>query len=85
MLTAIPSPVRMPVSHPLCDEVSFFEEPSAPGFFEMAVFADDAWYIDALIELSNWAEEPALDTMVYRFIPYDVLMPWLKAYAFIRQ
>ncbi len=71
------NPFRSYITHPLADEVSFFEEPSAEDCFEVAFFKGDEWVTKVVPQLSMWAESYIGDTRVYRFVPKVVVYTFL--------
>lgn len=71
------NPMRVCINHPLADEISYFEEPSASDCMEAAFFKNDEWVTETVCELSLWAESYYGDTRVYRFIPKEVVYTFL--------
>ena len=71
------NPLRARINHPLADEISYFEEPSATDCFEVAFFKGNDWVTEIVPELSLWAESYAGNTRVYRYIPKEVVYTFL--------
>ena len=79
----IGNPFRSHIIHPLADEISYFEEPSADDCFEVAFFKSDEWVTDIVPELSLWAESTIpWPTRVYRYIPKEVVYTFLVRFEF---
>ena len=76
-MEGIPEAIKKDLYHDQCDQISYFEEPNQPGTYEAAFFRSDKWQTDVIEELSYYADDVALDTRVYRFIPEDTLMEFL--------
>lgn len=71
------------IKHELADEVSFFQEPTAPNHCEAAFFMDGEWVVATIDELADYAEPEGFagDTRVYRYIPRDTLNDFLWKYS----
>lgn len=80
----IPEPNRIPINHPLADEVSIIDHAHAycePGISsEIAFFVRDAWVTDVLSEFADYADAPAGDTLVYCHVPNDEIDSFLETY-----
>ena len=77
----IGNPFRARINHPLADEISYFEEPSAQDCFEVAFFKGNGWVTETIPELSLWAEDDfGFDSRVYRYIPKEVVYTFLVRY-----
>ena len=81
-LMRVGNPVALPLTHVQADKVSFFLEPNFTSLFELAFFKDDEWVLDVIGEFEPYADETALDTRVYRFVPRDVLVAFLNRFSF---
>ena len=73
----IGNPLRARINHPLADEISYFEEPSAQDCFEVAFFKDHEWVNVTVPELSLWVEPFEGVSRVYRYIPKEVVYTFL--------
>lgn len=69
------------IKHELADEVSFFQEPTAPNHCEAAFFMEREWVIETIPDLAEYADVVAGDTRVYRYIPRDTLNDFLWKYS----
>jgi len=85
----IGNPWKQPVDHPDIAYVSWFAEPNAQSFCEAAFFDhDDKWYVqtvDAFAEYAEHVDTDKDDTRVYRYIPRELLVDWLRIYAPYKQ
>ena len=83
----IGNPWKQPVDHPDIAYVSWFAEPSAQSFCEAAFFDHDyKWYVQTIDVFADYADGEAVgDTRVYRYIPRELLVDWLRIYAPYKQ
>ena len=71
------------INHPLADTASVIWGPgthSDDGTREIAFFKDGDWVID-MPEFKNYADGDYTGSMVFNYVPLEVLMPWLDHYA----
>lgn len=83
----IGNPWKQPVDHPDIAYVSWFAEPNAQSFCEAAFFDhDDEWYVETIHAFADYADGEAVGgTRVYRYIPRELLVDWLRIYAPYKQ
>jgi len=83
----IGNPWKQPVDHPDIAYVSWFAEPNAQEHCEAAFFDhDDNWYVQTVDVFAEYADGEAVgDTRVYRYIPRELLVDWLRIYAPYKQ
>jgi len=82
----IGNPWKQPVDHPDIAYVSWFAEPNAQQHCEAAFFDyNDNWYVQTIDVFADYADAEALDTRVYRYIPRELLVDWLRVYAPYKQ
>ena len=83
----IGNPWKQPVDHPDIAYVSWFAEPNAQSFCEAAFFDhDDNWYVQTIHAFADYADGEAVGgTRVYRYIPRELLVDWLRIYAPYKQ
>jgi hypothetical protein len=83
----IGNPWKHPVDHPDIAYVSWFAEPNAQSTCEAAFFDhDDNWYVQTVDVFADYADGEAVGgTRVYRYIPRELLVDWLRIYAPYKQ
>ena len=80
----IGNPTRMRLDHVQADRISFFHEPMAENFFEVAFFMNGKFVTDLIGEFANCAEPIAADTRVYRYVEKGVLDNFLEHHGVSR-
>jgi len=83
----IGNPWKQPVDHPDIAYVSWFAEPNAQSFCEAAFFDyNNNWYVQTVDVFAEYPDGEAVSgTRVYRYIPRELLVDWLRTYAPYKQ
>lgn len=82
---SIPRPNTARLNHPMADKISIIDHAHAyarqGSTSEIAFFMGKDWVTDIIEPFEPYADLPAGDTLVYGWVPNELLDNFLKEYA----
>jgi hypothetical protein len=80
----IPRPNTAKLNHPMADKISIIDHKHAyarqGSTSEIAFFMGKDWVTDIIEPFEAYADVPAGDTLVYAYVPNEILDDFLKTY-----
>jgi hypothetical protein len=73
----------MPIAHPLADEISIQNSSfhyAGTKTSELAFFLNGEWVTEIIPEFADYADTPAGDTLVYGWVPNELIEKFLDKY-----
>ena len=81
----IPRPSVVKLNHPMANKISIIDHEHAyarqGSTSEIAFFMDKDWVTEIIEPFGAYADLPAGDTLVYGWVPNEILDSFLKEYA----